>query len=268
MQRIKKAYAENGDLKIIPETPPLDGSENWEQGRGAYFELDNDPNTGDPLALDIDREQDNYFKNVISKNIKHWQENSYPIYFNDIKYSKNATVKYTDGNTYVSLVDNNTELPTDTNNWINFEDFGSLNINSLSDKPTPDDTNNLALQETGGLLKKLSWANLKATLFNGAVSLTTNGYIKFPTVMSGLILQWGTTPNIPADNRITVTFPTAFPTTCFIAIANYKASASSTDHAVSYGVVNINSANFQIENQLTFSASGGNFPAVWFAIGH
>ena len=73
MQRIKKAYAESGDLKIIPETPPLDGSENWEQGRGAYFELDNDPNTGDPLALDIDREQDNYFKNVISNN-KHWQE--------------------------------------------------------------------------------------------------------------------------------------------------------------------------------------------------
>ena len=117
MQRIKKAYAENGDLKIIPETPPLDGSENWEQGRGAYYELDNDPNTGDPLALDIDREQDNYFKNVISKNIKHWQENSYPIYFDDIEYPKNATVKYTDGNTYVSKVDNNTALPTNATNW-------------------------------------------------------------------------------------------------------------------------------------------------------
>ena len=121
MERIKKAYAENGDLKIIPDTPPLDGSENWEQGRGAYYELDNDPNTGDPLALDIDREQDNYFKNVISKNIKHWQENSYPIYFEDIEYPKNATVRYTDGNVYVSKVDNNTTLPTDTDNWVNFE---------------------------------------------------------------------------------------------------------------------------------------------------
>ena len=125
MERIKKAYAENGDLKIIPDTPPLDGSENWEQGRGAYYELDNDPNTGDPLALDIDREQDNYFKNVISKNIKHWQENSYPIYFDDIKYPKNAIVKYTDGNSYVSKVDNNIAIPTDTDNWVNFEDFGS-----------------------------------------------------------------------------------------------------------------------------------------------
>lgn len=166
MQRIKKAYAENGDLKIIPETPPLDGSENWEQGRGAYYELDNDPNTGDPLALDIDREQDNYFKNVISKNIKHWQENSYPIYFDDIKYPKNAIVKYTDGNTYVSKVDNNTTIPTDTNNWVNFEDFGSLNINALDEKITPVDTDNLAIQETGGLLKKLSFANLKESLKN------------------------------------------------------------------------------------------------------
>lgn len=135
MQRIKKAYAESGDLKIIPETPPLDGSENWEQGRGAYFELDNDPNTGDPLALDIDREQDNYFKNVISKNIKHWQENSYPIWFNDILYPKNATVKYTDGNIYVSKVDNNTALPTDTDNWVNFEDFGNNVFDNLWIKP-------------------------------------------------------------------------------------------------------------------------------------
>lgn len=117
MQRIKKAYAESGDLKIIPETPPLDGSENWEQGRGAYYELDNDPNTGDPLALDINREQDNYFKNVISKNIKHWQENTYPDWFDDIKYPKNAKVKYTDGNIYVSKIDNNTTLPTNATNW-------------------------------------------------------------------------------------------------------------------------------------------------------
>lgn len=124
MQRIKKAYAESGDLKIIPETPPLDGSENWEQGRGAYYELDNDPNTGDPLALDIDREQDNYFKNVISKNIKHWQENSYPVWFNDILYPKNAIVKYTDEIIYVSKVANNTALPTNATNWTIYDPSG------------------------------------------------------------------------------------------------------------------------------------------------
>lgn len=199
MQRIKKAYAENGDLKIIPEMPPLDGSENWEQGRGAYYELDNDPNNGDPLALDIDREQDNYFKNVISKNIKHWQENSYPNWFDDIEYPKNAIVKYSDGILYTSKVDNNTALPTDTNNWVNFEDFGSLNINALSDKATPDDTDNLALQETGGLLKKLSFANLKLwilSLFNptltGTVSFnSTTNNIELTNIITALGLEIG-----------------------------------------------------------------------------
>lgn len=37
-------------------------------------------------------------------------------------------------------------------------------INNLSDKLTPDDTDNFALQETGGLFKKLNWSNLKESL--------------------------------------------------------------------------------------------------------
>lgn len=233
MQRIKKAYAENGDLKIIPETPPLDGSENWEQGRGAYYELDNDPNTGDPLALDIDREQDNYFKNVISKNIKHWQENTYPIYFNDIKYPKNAIVKYTDGNVYVSKIDNNTSLPTDTDNWVNFEDFGSLNINPLPNKPTPNDTDNLAIQEVAGVLKRLSWANLKQTLVTYlstgtgfSVSLTGNGYIKFPSWLGGLIIQWGRTSFIGQRSE-TLNFPIAFPNNVFAVSTGEQQSVES-----------------------------------------
>lgn len=36
----------------------------------------------------------------------------------------------------------------------------TLDINNLTDKPTPINTDNLALQETGGLLKKLSFSNL------------------------------------------------------------------------------------------------------------
>ena len=37
-----------------------------------------------------------------------------------------------------------------------------IKINSLPDKPTPVNTDNLALQETGGLLKKLSFSSLLA----------------------------------------------------------------------------------------------------------
>lgn len=38
------------------------------------------------------------------------------------------------------------------------------NFSTFTDKPTPNDTDNLVIQEVGGLLKKLSWINLKATL--------------------------------------------------------------------------------------------------------
>lgn len=38
----------------------------------------------------------------------------------------------------------------------------TFDINTLTDKPTPSDTDNFALQEVGGLLKKLSFANLMA----------------------------------------------------------------------------------------------------------
>ena len=68
-------------------------------------------------------------------------------------------------------------------------------FSSLSDKPTPDDTDNLALQETGGLLKKLSFANLKLwilSLFNP--TLTTNATltgINNKIVMNGIVTSLG-----------------------------------------------------------------------------
>ncbi len=49
----------------------------------------------------------------------------------------------------------------DAINWVL---DGELDINSLTNKVTPINTDNLVIQEVGGLLKKLSWGNLKATL--------------------------------------------------------------------------------------------------------
>ena len=85
----------------------------------------------------------------------------------------------------------------------------NLDINSLTNKATPVDTDNLKIQESGGLFKKLSWANLKATLFDGAISLTENGYVKFPTAMGGFIIQWGRL-NVPNNVYTSFTLPIAF----------------------------------------------------------
>ena len=211
MQRIKKAYAENGDLKIIPDTPPLDGSENWEQGRGAYFELDNDPNTGDPLALDIDREQDNYFKNVISKNINHWQEKSYPNWFDDIEYPKNATVKYTDGNIYASKVDNNTALPTDTTNWTIYDPSSSVPLKSTN--ITVDvgagqtyTTINQALEYLSGFYPMYKKSGVIAT-----INLKAGFVMAEQVLVSGIDLGWITIVGEDAETIITHTaLTTAF----------------------------------------------------------
>lgn len=52
-------------------------------------------------------------------------------------------------------------------------------------------------------------------LKNGfAISLTTNGYIKLPSWLGGLIIQWGIS-SVPTGNSSTsVTFPLTFPTAC------------------------------------------------------
>lgn len=72
-------------------------------------------------------------------------------------------------------------------------------INTLLDKPTPENTDNLALQETGGLLKKLSFANLKnwiLSLFNpsltGTVSFnSTTNNISLTNIVTALGLEIG-----------------------------------------------------------------------------
>lgn len=55
-----------------------------------------------------------------------------------------------------------------------------------------------------------------ATIFNGFVqSGTTNGYIKLPEWMGGLIIQWDSGTAAPAT---TINFPITFPTACYVVV--------------------------------------------------
>ncbi len=84
-----------------------------------------------------------------------------------------------------------TEVDTAINN--------SSQINVLTNKSTPDDTDNLALQESGGLLKKLSFANLKLwilSLFNPSITGTvsfnsTTNNISLTNIVTSLGLEIG-----------------------------------------------------------------------------
>lgn len=100
-----------------------------------------------------------------------------------------------------------------------------------------------------------------ATAAGFAVSLATNGYIKFPSWLGGLIIQWGTTASIGSSvSSGTIAFPVAFPTECvylnFIGTTAAAAGANtnpsiSTKTATNFSFVNsyLNAAAF---NWLSF----------------
>ena len=96
---------------------------------------------------------------------------------------------------------NKTEVDTAISN-------ATLDINTLTDKSTPIDTDNIALQETGGLLKKLSFANLKLwilSLFNpsltGTVSFnSTTNNISLTNIVTALGVEIGDVIQISGAN--------------------------------------------------------------------
>ena len=95
-------------------------------------------------------------------------------------------------------------------------------INNLSDKPTPDDTDNFALQEVGGDLKKVSYGNLfdkvsitGSATFNGTTqTIDLTGIGDITLAIGDVIEVTGTTSNnklftvesIPSDNQIIVNY--------------------------------------------------------------
>jgi hypothetical protein len=167
---IKRAFAENGIKTTVPTDTVIDGSLSYEQGWGADYELDpSDPNAKFPRIGNF-----NELFNTITSNIKELQEQTFPSWIADdgsgspFAYSKDVIVTYTDGNNYVSLVDDNDKEPTTGTQWriININELVSNQINDLVAKSTPSDNDLIYLGDSSASfsLKKLSWANIKATL--------------------------------------------------------------------------------------------------------
>lgn len=95
----------------------------------------------------------------------------------------------------------------------------------------------------------------------GTSTQTANGTITFP---GGLIMKWGVTSTFGTDSAANaVTFPTAFPNSCFSVQVN-----AGTDSGVgggtqyAYGVFNITAAGFKINNDATASIF------YYFAVGN
>ena len=120
---IDKAWAENGDKTDIPVNAQGDGSVSYDQGFTDLYERDV---ATDPTALSLSRTNFNGDKNKITANLKQWLDQCYPDYYqfdnlgNPVEYKIYSAVRYNDG-VYLSKVNNNTSLPTNTINWSLFQ---------------------------------------------------------------------------------------------------------------------------------------------------
>lgn len=195
-KKFNTPFAILGDKVEVPTTAQIDGSVSFEQGYPFGYEADyTDPNSKDisrsktnQLLFDIT----NAIREIQQGGVSEWSEDGKPYKINSLVYAPDGTIKQ-------SLIANNNNDTTHSS-WSNLvnkqyvDENAKLNINSFPEKITPENTDNLAIQETGGLLKKLSFANLKESLKN--IFLTKPELI----TITGTATFDGTTQNINLTN--------------------------------------------------------------------
>lgn len=117
-------FGTSGDRTAIPVTGTATGPINYTYGYGTDYSL---PRLTDPAALNVERVNMNQLFYDITDNIQQYQEHGVPEFITaadngglDFEYDAGAIVRYNNGVTienYISLVDSNDELPTNTSFW-------------------------------------------------------------------------------------------------------------------------------------------------------
>lgn len=102
-------------------------------------------------------------------------------------------------------------------------------------------------------------------LLGFAILLSQNGYIKFPTWLGGLVIQWGLSTN-PSGSDLIVDFPIEFPNNCFVVhLTTTDNSGGGAGDRITYVLLDtITQSEFTWSTNGTFSAGG----AFWLAIGN
>jgi hypothetical protein len=102
-------------------------------------------------------------------------------------------------------------------------------------------------------------AYLTAGGFAGNKSLAASGYYKLP---GGLIVQWGSS-SVGGSSQSTITFPTAFPTSCDAVMVAYNDTPTSASLPTApVGGGSITTSNFALAN-----GGGGAHTIGWMAVG-
>ena len=141
-----------------------------------------------------------------------------------------------------------TPLLSDTGAW--FPD--TLAVAGNLTAPTQVSTDNSTKVAT------TAWAK-----FGFGVSLTTNGYLRLPSWLGGVTLQWG----YQAITNNTFNFPTAFSSACFALFASRDGTSLGAYSDVPY-MRQVSLSQFFLATQNSQNGSTGNFPCWWLAIGN
>lgn len=93
-------------------------------------------------------------------------------------------------------------------------------------------------------------------------SMGASGYVKFPSWMGGLIIQWGSTGGLAGQTGIDVTFPITFPTRCASALAVGVGTTDGGDVNTALG--NVTASGMRIRNTLVDTSAA----EYWIAVGN
>jgi len=121
---IRVPFGTSGDRTAIPVAGAAAGPVNYTYGWGTDYSL---PRSTNPAALNVERVAMNEVLYDITSNIQQYQQYGFPWFIttsdnggSPFSYSANAAVRYDTGSgiyVYISLIDANTELPTNALAW-------------------------------------------------------------------------------------------------------------------------------------------------------
>lgn len=165
----KYTFATAGDKTPIGDTTDPSGVVTYQSGYGPDYQRDL---ATDPLAKSPERDKLNAIMGDITGVLQQYQVDGFPEYIDATAnggtayaYAIGAIVKFTDDKYYRNYVAANTNAP-DVSGWLEFSPDTAEAIHAATAKTTPVDADELGIADSAAsyVIKKVTWANIKATL--------------------------------------------------------------------------------------------------------